>query len=72
MGSRRGAAGANRYLGSRSRAAIQQVQSGGWTPAGMEMFLDGHSKIVTRVENCVQRAVHISFSVVDGRGSRDT
>ena len=36
------------------------------------MFLDGHSKIVTRVENCVQRAVHISFSVVDGRGSRDT
>ena len=68
MVSRRGTAGDDKDLGSRLRAARQQVQDGRWIPMGMDICLVTRSKTGIRVENRVQRGVQISLRVADRRG----
>ena len=70
-GSRRGDAGADRYLGSSSRATRQQVQDRRWRLAGIDAYLAWRSKTGMRVGNWVRREVHLSIRVVYGKGSRD-
>ena len=70
MGSQCRDAGANMYLGSRSRAARQRVQDGQWRPAEMDACLARRSKTGMRVKNQVRRVVNISIRVADGRGSQ--
>ena len=65
-----GATGADRDMGSRSRAARQRLYDRRWRPAGLGACLARRSKTGIRVENWVQRAVQISLRVVDGRGGR--
>ena len=68
-GSRREAAGADRDLGSRSRAARQRAQRRWWRPVGVDPCPGG--QVVQdrkRGENRVQRAVQLRLMVADGEG----
>ena len=69
-GSRNRAAGDDRELGIRARAARHRVQYGWWRLAGMDYCLARWSKTGMRVENRVQRAVQLSIRVAYGRGFR--
>ena len=70
LGSWSGAAGADRELGSRLRAARQQVQDGRRRLAVWKIFWSGGPRPERGWEIGYKRELQLSLRVADGRGSQ--
>ena len=64
-----GDAGADRDLGSTSRAARQKVQDGRWRPAGWKLLWSGGPRQKQGCKIVCKRAVQLRLRVAGGRGN---